>query len=199
MEASLVSQAWWHSIVEARIVWAWVEESESEAKWAQVLPGEAAAVSGMAGQCQGQTKFKEIRFIHSLVCLFIQNGENREKAQLWKCWGEMIGSLSCIAWRISSCSKAGEAWTVSGLWETGLSEAHVLTSLLYLQHHCSLLSSVPMERAISVLKFHKSTRLDPQGSRSYVTLNLARIMKCAEWLSPAAYGGSALSTPVGWE
>lgn len=46
------------------------------------LPGEAAAVSGMAGQCQIQAKLKEIRFIHSLVCLFIQNGENREEAQL---------------------------------------------------------------------------------------------------------------------
>lgn len=32
--------------------------------------------------------------------------------------GEMIGMLSCVIERVSSCNKTRKAWTVSGLWET---------------------------------------------------------------------------------
>ena len=54
----------------------------------------------------------------------------------------------------------------------------------YLQHHF-LLSAVPMERAMSFLKFHKSTWLSM--FQIIPILNLAGIRKHAEWLSPALH------------
>lgn len=53
----------------------------------------------------------------------------------------------------------------------------------YLQYHF-LLSAIPVERAKAVLKSYKSTGFNSQWSRFYLMLNLARAMKCAEWLSP---------------
>lgn len=46
----------------------------------------------------------------------------------------------------------------------------------------SLLSVAPMERAIFVLKFYKSTGLASQWPRLDLMLNPTMVMKCAGWL-----------------